>query len=177
MKNIKVLLGTLTILLASAFTVIVSVDWKVKEDYKVLFTLTKVPHSESKWGTFKGLKATISFDETNLEKSKIKASIDATTIDLGHDEANTHAKAPDVLDVGKYPVITFETTTITKSSNGYEATGNLTIKDVTKEIKFPFTFEKEIFTGAFSIATKDFNVTRQDAWKDIYIALTIPVTK
>ncbi len=176
MNKIKLLIGASTILLASAFTVIVSVDWKVKEDYKVEFTYGKI-HAESKFCHFKGLKATILFDETSPEKSKIKATIDATTIDMGHEGVTAHAKEPDVLDVGKYPEITFESTAITKTISGYEATGNLTIKDVTKEIKFPFTFEKETFRGGFTIETKDYNITRQNAWKEVTIVLTIPVTQ
>jgi polyisoprenoid-binding protein YceI len=178
MNKVKLLIGASTILLASAFTIISSLDWKVKEDYTVQFCSGKIPSPANEYSNFKGLKATISFDETNPEKSKIKASIEAATIDIGgYEKITAHSKEPNVLDVEKYPVITFESTAITKSNTGYDATGNLTIKNVTKEIKFPFTFEKETFKGGFTIATEDFNITRGNAWKDVYILLTIPVTK
>ena len=180
MSNIKLLIGAATIVLASAFTIIQTVDWKVKEDYKVHFNPGKtffLPENGPS-SFFRGLKATIFFDEKNLEKSIIKASIDAATIDIGgYEKITAHAKEPNVLDVDKFPVITFESTTITKSNTGYDAIGNLTMKGITKEIKFPFTFEKETFVGGFTIATEDFNITRGNAWKDVYILLTIPVTK
>ncbi len=177
--KLKLLIGAVTILSASAFTFIVTVDWKVKKEYKIQFNPGKTFSQEnSSSNFFKGLKATISFDETNPEKSKIKATIDATTIDIGGLEKITaHAKEPNVLDADKFPLITFESTAITKSGTGYDAIGNLTIKGVTKEIKFPFSFEKETFVGGFTIATEDFNITRGNAWKDVYIRLTIPVTK
>ena len=175
----KLILAAATILLASAFTIIQAVDWKVKEDYKIQFNSGKTFNPEAASGsTFKGLKATILFDTVNPEKSKIKASIEAASIDIGgYEKITAHAKEPNVLDVEKHPVITFESLAITKSDTGYYATGNLTIKDVTKEIKFPFSFKKESFVGGFTIATEDFNITRGNAWKDVYIRLIIPVTK
>jgi polyisoprenoid-binding protein YceI len=176
MKNIKLLMAAATILFACAFTAVVSVDWKVKEDYSVQFTFGQI-HSESKFGHFKGLKANISFDEASPENSKITASIDAATVDLGHDLATAHAKEPDVLDAVKHPVITFESTAITKSGTRYDATGKLTIKGITKEIKFPFNFKSETFTGSFTIQTKDFNITRKGVAEEITIVLRIPVVQ
>ncbi|MGZ3920859.1 MAG: YceI family protein [Bacteroidia bacterium] len=178
MNNMKLLVGATSILLASAFTVIETVDWKVKDDYKVQFCNGKIPNPANEYGNFKGLKATILFDESNPENSKIKASIVASTVDIGgYEKITAHAKEPNVLDVDKFPVITFVSTVITKSGTGFNAIGNLTMKGITKEIKFPFTFEKETFIGGFTIATEDFNITRGNAWKDVYILLTIPVTK
>jgi polyisoprenoid-binding protein YceI len=179
--NIKLLISASIILLASSFAVIVSVDWKVKDNNSVKFKFGRLTFGKDSMvapnGTFKALKASISFDEVNPEKSKITASIDARTIDTGNSSKDGSAKGPDVLVTDKFPLITFESTTITKVNNGYEATGKLTIKDITKEIKFPFVFEKETFSGGFTIETKDFNFTHPHVPKEISIFFTIPVTK
>ncbi len=171
MKNIKLLLGATTILVASAFTVIESVNWKIKDDYSVKFDGGKVH------GIMKGLTATISFDQASPEKSKITASIDAKTINTGNGMMNKHAEESEALDTGKYPVITFVSTAIAKKGDAYEATGNLTLKGVTKEVKFPFTFSKDVFNGKFTIAPKEFNITRGGTPESLDIELNIPVTK
>ena len=171
MKNIKLLLGATTILVASAFTVIESVNWKIKEDYSVKFDGGKVH------GTMKGLTATISFDEASPEKSKITASIDAKTVNTGNGMMNKHAESEDALNTDKYPVITFTSKSVAKKGDAYEATGDLTMKGVTKEVKLPFTFSKDVFNGKFKIAPKEFNITRGGTPDALEIELNIPVTK
>jgi polyisoprenoid-binding protein YceI len=182
MTKLKLLIGALTILLTSAFVIYQSVDWKVKDDYIVKFRFGKYTFGVDSmpapnYGTIKGLKASVSFDKDNLEKSKIIASIDAKTIDTGEPSKNSSAIGPDVLIADKFPLMTFESTSITKTSNGYEATGKLTIKNISKEIKFPFVFEKETFNGGFTIDTKDFNFTHPHVPKEITVFFTIPVAK
>ena len=182
MKKIKLIIFTLTILLTSAFVLYDSVDWKVKDDYIIKFRFGKYTFGVDSmpapnYGTIKGLKASISFDQDNLEKAKIIASIDAKSIETGESLKNSSATGPDVLIADKFPLVTFESTSITKINNHYEATGNLTIKNISKEIKFPFDFEKEIFNGGFTINTKDFSFTHPHVPKEITIFFTIPVAK
>ncbi|GHN02098.1 hypothetical protein WSM22_35870 [Cytophagales bacterium WSM2-2] len=174
MKRIKFLTGVLTILVTSAFILYQSADWKVKEGYSV-----KVFRNSQGPIFFKGLKAEISFDKENPEKSRIEAVIDATTIDTGNELMTAHAKEPNVLDTDKFPKITFKSSSIKKGINGYEISGALTLKGITKEINFPFTFEKDTFIGTFTIAAADFNITRQGAVPSgqIRIELIIPVAK
>ena len=172
MKNIKLtLVAATTILFASAFTVIQSVNWKVKEDYSVKFTGKKVD------GIFKGLKADINFNENELGKSKITASIDASTTNTGSGMMNKHAKSEDGLNAEKFPSITFESSSITKTTTGFEAIGKLTLKGITKEIKLPFTFSNETFNGKFAVVPKEYGVTRGGTPDEITIELNIPVTK
>jgi polyisoprenoid-binding protein YceI len=176
MKVIKLLTGALVLVLISAFVLYQSVDWKVKEGYSVkVFRNSQLQYPI----VFKGLKAEISFDKEKPEASKISAVIDATTVDTGNESMTAHAKEPSVLDTDKYPEITFKSSSIKKEDSGYEITGNLTMKGITKEITFPFTFEKDTFIGMFTIEAKDFNITREGAVPSgqIRIELTIPVTK
>lgn len=158
----------------SAFTVATTSTWKIKEDnYSVKITTNKFD------GIFKGLKSEIHFDEANLGDSKITASIDANTINTGNGMRNKHAKQG--LGAEQYPTIKFESSSFAKSTAGYEATGKLTIKDVTKEIKLPFTFTKNseggTFTGNFSVKPSDYKVEKKGTPETINIQLNIPVTK
>lgn len=178
MTSVKIIACSAVILLASAFTSIKLINWKVKPGYRV-----KVIEVG---GEFKGLNAFISFDEDKPETSKISATIDAKSIDVG----DATEKAKGVLETNKFPMIMFESTSITKTGPGkYSAQANLTIKGITKSVKFPFYFSttegsktypvvgKETFAGTFTIAPKEFNVV-SDATKDkLTLELIIPVTK
>jgi polyisoprenoid-binding protein YceI len=175
MKNGKLILFASAILLGSAFTTVKLINWKVKEGYKV-----KVVEVG---GTLKGLKAYIWFDEDKPETSKITATIDAKSMDVGSESE----KAKRIIDADKFPMIMFETTGISKIGPGkYNATANLTLKGITKQIKFPFKFDsqkpvdgapKETFSGTFTISPKDFNVETDAAKHKLTIELLIPVTK
>lgn len=159
----------------SAFTIVRSTTlWKVKEDaYAVKFTSKKFD------GSFKGLKSELNFDENNLAASKLTATIDANTINTGNGMRNGHAKKG--LDAKTFQTVKFESTSITKTASGYEANGKLTIKDVTKQIRIPFTFNKTadggVFDGTFSVKPADFNVTRGGTPEVLDFKLNIPVTK
>ena len=176
MKTVKLLAAALIIVVISACVAYQATDWKVKEGYSIkVFRNQQLQYPI----TFKGLKAEISFDQSKPENSKISATIDATTVDTGNESMTEHAKEPNVLDTEKFKVITFKSSSVKKTATGYEVTGNLTLKGITKQITFPFTFEKETFIGEFSIAANDFNINREGAVPSgqIRIELTIPVTK
>jgi polyisoprenoid-binding protein YceI len=143
-KFLSFLSGALIILVTLAFVYHQSVDWKVKDGYSVkVFRNSQLQYPIF----FKGLKAEISFDQENPGNSTISAVIDATTVDTGNPSMTAHAKEPNVLDTDKFPEITFKSTAVKKATNGYEITGNLTLKGITKKISFPFTFEKDTFIG------------------------------
>lgn len=182
MSKVKSLVGIFALLLTSAFSIYNAIDWTVKDDYVIKFRFGRYTFGVDSmpapnYGTFKGLKATISFDKDNLDSAKIKASVDAKTIDTGVPSKNSSATGPDVLIADRFPLVTFESTSIRKGTTGYEATGNLTIKDISKEIIFPFTFENEVFNGGFTIETKDFNFTHPHVPKEVSIFFTIPVSQ
>lgn len=166
---IAILIGT------SAFTVVNNTsEWKVKDDaYSVSFTSSKFE------GSFRGLKSELYFDETNLAASRITATIDASTINTGNGMRNGHAKKG--LDVEAYQTVKFVSTSIIKTSNGYSANGNLTIKDVTRPVVIPFTFNKTaeggVFAGTFTVKPSDYNVTKSGTPEVMDFQLNVPVSK
>jgi polyisoprenoid-binding protein YceI len=163
------------IMMASAFTVVSNTSkWSVKEDaYSVKFTSSKFE------GSFKGLKSELIFDESNLGASKISATIEASSVNTGNGMRNKHAKQG--LDAEKFSTVKFVSSSISKSGNGYTATGNLTIKDVTKQISIPFTFTKNadggVFEGTFSVVPAEYNVTKAGTPERLDFQLNVPVKK
>ena len=174
MKKLIYLFASITIIGASAFTVIKSQDWKVSDGYSVKFS------SGDPSGEFSGLKAAISFDDKNLAASKFEATIDVATINTGNGMKNTHAKSEKWFDSEKYPVIRFTSSAITKTATGYAAKGILEIHGVQKDFTMPFTFVNNVFTSVFDINRLDFNVNTAEpahGAATLHVDINVPVTK
>jgi polyisoprenoid-binding protein YceI len=183
MKNSNTITLAALLLLSSSFSILKPITWKVKPNYSV-----KVVGAFDDKMIFKTLTAMIIFDEDAPEKSKLMATVDAKSLHSPSPEMTEHAKQ--ALEIIKFPEIAFVSTSITRTKLGYEATGDLTLKGITKQIKFPFVFNstkdiadqfpfvaKQTFSGKIIIRSKDFNVTRKGTPEQIIIDLTIPVTK
>ncbi|MFZ3087311.1 MAG: YceI family protein [Methylotenera sp.] len=91
-------------------------------------------------GRFGKFTANISFDPDNIVASKAQIEIDMASIDVGNRDANDEVKGRDWFNIQKYPTARFISTGIKAISNGrYEATGKLTIKNITRSVTVPFT--------------------------------------
>lgn len=114
-------------------------------------------------GSFSGLSGTILFDPQNLSSSNIAVSVDASSVNTDNTMRDDHLRGESYFDVTKYPRINFVSTRITTANRGsFLVSGKLTIKNVSKEISFPF-FAKAVnggyeFKGSFTINRRDFDV-------------------
>jgi polyisoprenoid-binding protein YceI len=97
-------------------------------------------------------------------------AIQATSIDTRNADRDAHLRSNDFLQMDEFPQITFRSTEVTwTSDNAFEITGDLTIKDVTRPVTVPFTFEGQAtdpfgnvrigFEGSTTINRKDWGVT------------------
>ena len=101
-------------------------------------------------GSFKGLAASIQFDENDLANSSIYASVKTATINTGIDKRDEHLRKDEYFDVANHPKIEMRSTTITKNDKGYTGQFDVSIKGKTKAISMPFTFVNNGTTGKFS---------------------------
>jgi len=115
-------------------------------------------------GTFQGVAGTIHFDPSNLSTMAFDVSIDAATVNTDNNARDNHLRKAEYFDVKNFPKIEFKSTKITRTnSEGYlYMFGNLIIKGVTKDIKFPFKATPKddgfLFEGEFKIDRRDFKV-------------------
>ena len=66
----------------------------------------------------------------------VEVTVDINSVDFGHDEMNKHAVAPDIFNAAKYPTATFKGTfTKFDGNRPEEATGDLTLRGVTRKVK------------------------------------------
>lgn len=117
--------------------------------------------SEKTNGSLGGVKATIIIDPTNLASSTIKGSVNVSTLSTKNKMRDKHLKSDDFFDVESYPVMRFESSSLSKDEEGYLATGKLTIKETTKEVTFTVIeadshlyFNTTIYGADFGVAVK-----------------------
>jgi polyisoprenoid-binding protein YceI len=89
-------------------------------------------------GKFSSFSVNLNFDEKDITKSTVEATIKADSISTGITARDNHLKTADFFDVAKYPEIKFVSKKIEKKGKSYMLTGDFTMHGVTKEISFPF---------------------------------------
>jgi polyisoprenoid-binding protein YceI len=174
----KLIFSMATLLgLTAVFAFSVAQKWAIADKYSIKFSSNDVA------GIFKTFTGSIDFDEQNPAASKFDVTIDVNSINTGNGLQNKHAKGAEWFDAAKFPAIKYTSTKIVKAGTGYQVTGNLQIKGVSKEYTIPFTFKKAgagaTFNGSFTVNRSDFKIGKPggDVAEQIKIDVAVPVTK
>ena len=87
-------------------------------------------------GIFGEVSGRMSFDEEHPERSSVEATIEVSSIDTGRQERDEDLlEREDFLEAQSHPEMTFRSTRVEQSSSDrMKVTGDLTIRDVTKEV-------------------------------------------
>lgn len=85
-------------------------------------------------GSISGAKGTVVWDEANIGKSSVEATLDATTVNTATNARDKHLKSPDFFNVEKFPTITFKSTSVTREKGKLQVVGDLTLAGVTKSV-------------------------------------------
>jgi len=86
-------------------------------------------------GRFAKYTGKLNLDESDLTRSVVEATIDASSIDTGTPQRDDHLRSPDFFDVEKFPELRFRSTRVEKIDDAhYRVTGELTLRDVTREV-------------------------------------------
>jgi polyisoprenoid-binding protein YceI len=131
MKKLLALFAALALLLSSrAETEAYKID---SVHSSVGFTLR---HMVSKFSSsFTKVSGTINYDAAAPEKSSVEATVEIGSVSTANEKRDAHIKSPDFFDAAKFPTATFKSKSWHKTGDGtFDVTGDLTIKDVTKEV-------------------------------------------
>ncbi|HEY2649876.1 MAG TPA: YceI family protein, partial [Puia sp.] len=108
-------------------------------------------------GFFTGLQGNIQFDPAHPDQGHFDVSVDAASVNTDNSTRDEHLRKENYFDVKTYPRIRFQSTKIlpANKAGSFIVSGNLTIKNTTKEISFPFTATAGqtgfVFKGSFGI--------------------------
>ena len=126
---------SLTLALALGLTLQAQSKWSFdKAHSKISFNVEHLVISEvnGQFGTFDGEVTSSSED---FAGSNINFTIEVASIDTDNDRRDGHLKSDDFFNAEKFPEITFKGKSLNKvDGNKYKLTGDLTIRDVTKEV-------------------------------------------
>jgi polyisoprenoid-binding protein YceI len=132
MKRLLVVTGILA--LAAPLALAQTSTWVNDPNHsEVDFTITHMAISNVH-GRFGHVAATIAYNEADVTKSTVTATIDIAGLNTGEDARNNHLKSPDFFDVATYPSATFTSTSVAKSGDTLTINGNLTVHGVTKPV-------------------------------------------
>jgi polyisoprenoid-binding protein YceI len=88
-------------------------------------------------GEFTAVTGKLELNGADISKSRVEASVDATTINTREAQRDAHLKSADFFDVEKFPVLTFKSTRISKEGTDELAVqGDLSIHGVTRNVVF-----------------------------------------
>jgi polyisoprenoid-binding protein YceI len=132
--------------------------------FQVRHLLTKVR------GRFTEFSGTVVFDHQHPEQSSASLTIDASSIDTGTPDRDTHLRSDDFFVVGTHPTLTFTSSRVVKTGDdSYDVVGTLTIRGVAREITMPVTYlgtakdpwgnVRAGFETSLTLNRKDFGLT------------------
>ena len=108
-------------------------------------TATKIAFSttfsgEAINGGFSAYSATIAFDPEQLDKSRVKVTIDLASVNSGDNDRDGTLKSASFFNIASTPKAVFEATSFTKKdATHFVAKGKLTLHGKTQPVTLPFT--------------------------------------
>lgn len=129
----------IAVMTLTAFTV--QSIWNMDNDHSgVEFSVTNMGISDVS-GRFDEFTATIKSSKEDFSDAVVEATIEVGSINTRVDARDAHLKTNEFFDVAQYPQITYKSTGVESEGNGkYKIIGDLTIKDITKEVALEFHY-------------------------------------
>ena len=93
-------------------------------------------------GRFTGLSGVIQLDPANPANASVEATVDLTSVDTGNAQRDGHLRTDDFFNAEKFANATFRSTRVEViDDETAKVHGELTIRDVTKEVVLDVEFE------------------------------------
>jgi polyisoprenoid-binding protein YceI len=132
MKLVKIASAILA--LAAPLAMAQTSTWKADSAHsEVDFTIKHLGISNVH-GRFGKVQATIVYDDKDVSKSTVNATIDVAGLDTGNSSRDNDIKSDNYFNVEQFPTATFVSASVAKGGSGLQITGNLTIKGTTKQV-------------------------------------------
>jgi polyisoprenoid-binding protein YceI len=124
-------------------------------------------------GRFTTYDVTIITSEDLLDSS-VAVSIDLASIDTGNNMRDNHLRTADYLEVEKYPTMSYRSTGIRRTGDGWAIDGDLTLHGVTRQV--PLAVEVNGFgTDQWGGQRAGFSATAEINRRDFGITISTPL--
>lgn len=139
--------------------------WKVDNTHSEVAFKVKHMMISTVTGHFDEFEASAKTDGDDFNGATVEFSAKTASVNTKNNDRDTHLRSDDFFNAEKFPEIKF----VSKSFNGEELVGDLTIRDVTKEVTLeaeligiaedPYGQTKAGFEIRGEVNRKDFNLT------------------
>lgn len=165
MKKLFVLLAGLSLTAAAS-----AQNWSLdKAHSSINFSVTHMVVSEVD-GNFKDFSAEVKSEKPDFSDLVTTFTIQAASVNTNNDKRDEHLRGDEFFSSEKYPTITFKSTSVKKiSDNKLELEGDMTMKGVTKKVKWDVKYNGTIkdakggsragFKATTTINRKDYGVS------------------
>jgi polyisoprenoid-binding protein YceI len=129
-------LKTFVLLLVLTSINFAQTEWAFDKSHSnVSFSVVHMLISETE-GTFKTFDGKVITEGDSFENAQISLTVDLNSVDTDNEKRDNHLKSDDFFNTEKFPEMIFKGKKFTKvDDKNYELLGDLTIRDVTKEVK------------------------------------------
>jgi polyisoprenoid-binding protein YceI len=131
----------ITVAAISSLVVSAQTKWSLDPTHSsVKFSVEHLVISEVE-GSFKKFDGNVNSAKPDFTDAAVNFTIDVNSINTDNDMRDKHLKGDDFFNAGQYPNMTFKSTSFKKvSGNKYALYGNMTIRNVTKPVKFDVVY-------------------------------------
>jgi polyisoprenoid-binding protein YceI len=147
--------------------------WKADPVHsEVAFSVRHLMVSKTR-GRFTSYDATLVTGEDPLD-STVTATIDLASIHTGFELRDNHLRSADYFEIEKYPTMSYRSTGVRQSDDGWTVDGELTLHGITRQV--PMALEVNGFgPDPFGGQRAGFSATAQINRRDFGIDLTTPL--
>lgn len=141
------------------------VNWTLDNTHSEIAFKVKHMMISTVTGHFEDFQATAKSDDENFTNANFEFTANTASINTKNEDRDTHLKSDDFFSAEKFPEMKF----VSKTFDGEKLVGDLTIKDVTKEVTLdaelngvavdPYGQTKAGFEITGEISRKDFGLT------------------
>jgi len=122
---------------AQAIPQIASTTWNIDPVHSVAEFKVKHMMISNVKGQFTSVQGVLELDEGDIGNSRVRASIEAASINTREAQRDAHLKSADFFDVEKFPTLSFQSTRISRAGDGeLSVAGELTIHGITRSVQF-----------------------------------------
>lgn len=102
----------------------------------LIFSISHLGYSYT-YGRFNKLAGRYLLDRDAPQNSQFQFQVDVASIDTNDAKRDEHLRSADFFNAKQFPMISFQSSSVSKTEKGYDVTGNLTLHGVTKQITLP----------------------------------------